>query len=71
MLQIFRDHHAHCVTKADFCQQIVKRCQLHAVQLALNIFLRDFIELTATTQRMVEQTTAQAYRIITLEVFSN
>mgnify|MGYP007099197828 CR=1 FL=1 len=71
MLQIFRDHHAHCVTKSDFCQQIVKRCQLHAIQLALNIFLRDFIQLTATTQSMVEQTTAQAYRIITLEVFSN
>ena len=69
MLQIFRDHHAHCVTKSDFCQQIVKRCQLHAIQLALNIFLRDFIQLTATTQSMVEQTTAQAYRIITLEVF--
>ncbi len=53
MLQIFRDHHAHCVTKSDFCQQIVKRCQLHAIQLALNIFLRDFIQLTATTQSMV------------------
>ena len=35
MLQIFRDHHAHSVTKADFSQQIVKRSQLHAVQLAL------------------------------------
>lgn len=71
MLQIFRDHHAHCVTKADFCQQIVKRCQLHAVQLALNIFLRDFIELTATTQRMVEQTTARLTESSRLRFFSN
>ena len=71
MLQIFRDHHAHCVTKSDFCQQIVKRCQLHAIQLALNIFLRDFIQLTATTQSMVEQTTAQATESSRLRFFSN
>jgi len=49
MLQIFRDHHAHCVTKANFSQQIVKRCQLHAVQFALDILLRNFIQLAAAT----------------------
>lgn len=46
LLQIFRDHYAHRVAETDFRQQIVKRCQLHTIQFALNIFLRNFRQLT-------------------------
>ena len=69
LLQVFRHHHAHGVAQTDLRQQIVKRGQLHPVELALDILRRDLGEFAATAQRVVEQTTAKADRVIALEVF--
>lgn len=70
-LQVLRHHHAHGVAEADFRQQIVQRRQLHAVQLVLNVFLRDFGQLAAAAQRVVEQTAAEADGVVALEILQH
>lgn len=68
LLKIFRHHHAHRIAQTNFRQQIVQRCELHTLQFALDILLRDFSQFTAAAEGMVEQTAPQADGIITLEV---
>ncbi|VEA30018.1 Uncharacterised protein [Salmonella enterica subsp. enterica] len=48
LLQIFSRPLRSSRCRDDFRQQIVKRCQLHTIQFALNIFLRNFRQLTTT-----------------------
>ena len=69
LLQVFRHHDAHGVAQTNFRQQIVKRRELHTVELALDMLRWDLSQLTTAAQRVVEQTTPQADGIITLEVF--
>ena len=69
LLQVFRHHDAHGVAQTDFRQQIVKRGQLHAIEFALDILRRDLGEFAASAQRVIEQTTAKADRIVALKVF--
>lgn len=53
----FGYHDAHGVTQPNFRQQIVQRGELHPVEFTLDMFWWDLCQLTAATQRMVEQTT--------------
>ena len=69
LLEVFRYHHAHGITQTDFCEQIVKSGELHALKLTLDALWRDLSQFTATAQGMVEQSTAQTDGIIALEVF--
>ncbi|VTP61960.1 Uncharacterised protein [Leclercia adecarboxylata] len=68
LLQVLRHHHAHGVTQTDFRQQIIKRGELHTLDFTLHVLFRDLCQLAAATQRVVEQTTAQAYRVVAFEV---
>ena len=69
LLQVFCHHDAHGVAQTDFRQQIVKRGQLHAIEFALDILRWDLGEFAASAQRVIEQTTAKADRIVALKVF--
>ena len=69
LLQVFCHHDAHGVAEADFGQQIVKGCQLHALKFTLNILWRNLRQLTATAEGVVEQAASEANGIVALEVF--
>ena len=69
LLQVLRHDHAHGVSEANLCQQVIQRGELHTLQLMLNVFWWDLCQFAAATQRVIEQTTPQANGVVALEIF--